>query len=239
MRSPYNLESVDSCRDCEMRLEGFFCNLPPEALQSFEAIKCTSIYPKGVMLFAEGQEPRGIYLLCKGRVKLSISSSEGKMLILRIAAPGEVIGLGATISEQPYELTAETLETCQINFVRREDFLHLLKTHHAACFNVARHLSRIYHSAHAQIRALGLTHSAREKLANLLLECSEMSGRETEQGIYLKLGLTHEEMARMIGTSRETVSRLLSEFKSKRFIHQKGASLLIRNKAALESMIRI
>jgi hypothetical protein len=88
-------------------------------LQSFEAIKFTSTYPKGAVLFVEGQAPHGIFVLCKGRVKLSICSTDGKPLILKIAEPAEVLGLSATVSGHPYELTAGTIDPCQVNFVKR------------------------------------------------------------------------------------------------------------------------
>src|ERR1700758_873338 len=110
-----------------MRAEHIFCDLPPAALQSFESIKYATAYPKGAVLFVEGQAPRGIFVLCKGRVKLSISSSDGKTLILKIAEAGEVLGLSAAVSGKPYELTAETIDPCQVDFVKREEFLCFLK----------------------------------------------------------------------------------------------------------------
>lgn len=206
-------------------------------MSAFEAIKHPCIYTRGALLFIEGQSPRGIYLLCEGRVKLSICSSEGKVLILRIAEAGEVLGLSATVSDMPYEVTAETLEPCRTSFIKREDFLRFLHQHGEASFRVAQHLSRNYHSAYTQIRSLGLSQSAGEKLARLLLDWCEMSGTETEAGTRLKLALTHEEVACMIGTSRETVSRLISEFRSRELIHLKGSNLVIRDHAALKAMV--
>src|SRR5674476_730400 len=75
-----------------MRADHIFCDLPATALQAFENIKYATAYPKGAVLFVEGQSPRGIFVLCKGRVKLSICSTDGKTLILKIAEPGEVLG---------------------------------------------------------------------------------------------------------------------------------------------------
>jgi len=227
---------VESCLDCRLRREGFFCNLSPEALQAFEAIKHTNLYTKGALLFVEGQVARGIYLLCQGRVKLSICSRSGKVRILRIAEEGEALGLSAMVSGTPYEVTAETLELCQISFVKKEDFLRFLHTYANASFRAAQHLSHIYHDAYVQIRSLKLSTSAAEKLAKLLLAWCGTSGKETEQGIYLKLTLTHEEIAEMIVTSRETVSRLLGEFKSKQIIDVKGSNLVVRDKGALEAL---
>jgi CRP/FNR family transcriptional regulator len=236
MRFHNGLQPIENCRDCELHSEGFFCHLSQDAVQALESIKLTNVYPKGAVLFFEGQSPRGVHMLCQGRVKLSICSAEGKMLILRIAKPGEMLGLSATVSDLLYKATAETLETCQVNFIKKDDFLRFLREHGEACFRVAQHLSQNYHTAYVQIRSLGLSQSALEKLARLLLDWCHGSGTIMEQGIRLKLGLTHEEIAEMIGTSRETVSRLFSELKGRETIHLKGSTLIIRDKAALEAI---
>ena len=117
----------------KLRAEKIFCNLPNAALQALESIKYTTAYPKGAVLFVEGQAPRGVFILCRGRVKLSICSSDGKTLILKIAGPGELLGLSACVTDKPYEATVETLSPCQVNFIRREDFLQLLHEDAEAC----------------------------------------------------------------------------------------------------------
>lgn len=236
MRFSHAMEPVEDCRDCSLRSDGFFCHLSDAALQSFQNIKLTSLYTKGATLFSEGQAPRGVYMLCKGRVKLSVCSADGKMLILRIAEPGDLLGLSATVSNMAYKATAETLEGCQVDFVRKDDFLRFLKQHSDACFQSAQHLSRIYHSAYVQIRSIGLSHSALEKLARLLLDWCNGCRSGTDTGIRLKLGLTHEEIAMMIGASRETVSRLFSELRGRQTISVKGSTLIVRDIAALEAI---
>jgi CRP/FNR family transcriptional regulator, cyclic AMP receptor protein len=236
MRSPYGLELTERCQDCRLKSEGFFCNLSTKALQAFQAVKFTTAYPEGAILFVEGQPSRGVFMLCKGRIKMSMNSSDGKALILRIAGPGEVLGLNAAVSGRPYELTVETLEPCQVNFVKREDFLHFLGYHAEASIRAAQQLSGSYHTACEQIRALGLSHSAPEKLARFLLNWSG-KGQQTGQGIRVSLALTHEEIAQTIGSSRETVTRTLGDFKSKQFATLKGSTLMIQNKAALERFV--
>ena len=236
MLSPYGLDIIESCLTCKMRVDQIFCDLPELALQSFEQIKYATAYPKGAILFVEGQTPRGIFVLCKGRVKLSICSTDGKTLILKIAEAGEVLGLSASVSGKPYELTAETIDPCQINFVKREDFLRFLKEHSDACMRVAEQLSEKYNSACREIRSLGLSHSAAEKLAKLLLEWTAKNGEGTKQEPRIKMALTHEEIAQMIGTSRETVTRLFAEMKKRQIVQSKGSTLVIRNKVALKAL---
>ncbi|MEK6288427.1 MAG: Crp/Fnr family transcriptional regulator [Acidobacteriota bacterium] len=237
MNSPYGLEVNDSCVNCKLRSEGYFCDFDAELVRSFETLKYATVFPKGAVLFVEGQSPRGVFMLCSGRVKLTTCSSDGKSLITRIAESGEVLGLGSSVSGKPYMATAETLNPCQVNFIKREDFLHFLKENGAACLRVAEHLSNNYHDAFEQVRSLGLSHSASEKLAKLMLEWCVKSGKEIDKGISLKLTLTHEEIAQIIGASRETVTRLLGLFKRKQMIYVKGSTLIIRDKAALEAMV--
>jgi CRP/FNR family cyclic AMP-dependent transcriptional regulator len=236
MLSPNDADLGESCLARKIPAEQLFCDLPIDALQSFESIKYTSAYPKGAVLFVEGQAPRGIFVLCKGRVKLSICASDGKTLILKIAEPGEVLGLSAAVSGKPYELTAEAVDPCQANFVRREDFLHFLKEHSDACFKVAEQLSEKYSIACHEVRSLGLSHSAGEKLAKLIIEWSSKNGDPANLEPRVKLSLTHEEIAQMIGTSRETVTRLFAELKKRHILQTKGSTLVIRNKAALRSL---
>lgn len=235
MAAPYNLEIVENCTTCPWKSEGFFCELPPATLKSFEAAKYTSSYPGGAMLFVEGQTPRGVYLLCKGRAKLTMTSADGKSIILRIVEAGELIGLNSAITGKPYELTAETLEPCQMNFLSREAFLKLAREHRELSTNVTEQLSSDYGAACVQIRSLGLSRTAAEKVARFLLEWS-VKGKETNQGIRVNLPLTHEEIAQIIGVSRETVTRTLSELKSKSLITMKGPSVVIRNKSGLEAL---
>jgi len=236
MLSPYGMEIVESCITCKLRTDRLFCDLPEGALHAFEAIKYATAYPQGAVLFVEGQLPRGIFVICKGSVKLSINSPSGRTVIVKLADAGEVLGLSATISGKPYEVTAETIDPCQVNFVKREDFLRFLKDDVEACFKVAEQLSEKYHSACKEAGSLGLSHSAAEKLAKLLLEWSMKNGESSKAEPRLKLRLTHEEIAQMIGTSRETVTRLFADMKKRQIVQSKGSTLVIRNANELRDL---
>ena len=235
MSTPYGLQITENCVICKLRHSGFFCDLPKQSVEDLDKIKYASAFPPGAVLFVEGQSPRGVYVICSGRVKLTSTSRDGKTLILRIAEAGEVLGLHGTVSEKPHDLTAETLQPCQLDFVKRDDFLKFLQSHPDACLHAAQHLSQDCQSAYEMIRSLGLSHSVSEKLARLLLEWAS-GGEETKEGIRIKIALTHEEIAQLIGTSRETVTRVLGEFREKQFAQLRGSTLLIRNKAALEKL---
>lgn len=137
--------------------------MPADALQAFNTIKTHSILHKGTLLFSEGKGPKGIYLLCEGRAKLTICSEQGKRLMLRIAGPGEVLGLGATLSGTPYEVTAELLDTSQVVFVRRKELVNFLREHHDACMTIVHMLSQDLHGAYERVRSIGLTRTRRPR----------------------------------------------------------------------------
>jgi CRP/FNR family transcriptional regulator len=235
MRGPYGFEPSDNCENCGLRAAGFFCQLEHQTLKGFNAVRSTATYPGGAVLYLEKQDPRGVFVLCAGDVKLSITSSAGKTLILRIAKPGEILGLMAVLTKAPYEVTAETLHPCQIAFIRREDFLNLLAKHPEMHAGVVKQLNTLYSGACEQLRTVGLSASAPEKVARLLLDWAA-EGKPTKSGTRIKLPLTHEEIAEFVGTTRETVTRTLSEFKNKRLVVLQGSTLTISDRAALESI---
>jgi CRP/FNR family cyclic AMP-dependent transcriptional regulator len=237
MRAPYGLPIIENCLNCPHREERLFCNLPPPALQRLSEITSASSYPRGATLFVEGQEPRGVFIVCSGRVKLSTSSPEGKTLILRFASPGDVLGLAASVSGKPYQATADLLEACQINFIGRADFLQFLAQFGEVALRVAQQISENYHLALAEMRTIGLSHSAGEKLARFLLELAAEQDGKGKGDVRLKLTLTHEEIAQVIGASRETVSRLFADFKKKQLLQVKGSTVILKNKAGLKNIM--
>ena len=144
--------------------------------------------------------------------------------------------MSAAILDRPYEVSAETIEASQVSFIRREDFLRFLNAYSEACMHTAQQLSEKYEAAQREIRSLGLAHTTSEKLARLLLEWSA-NGEETPQGTRLQVLLTHEEIGQMIGTTRETITRLLSEFKRKKLISVKGSSMFVLARNEMRSMV--
>ncbi len=145
-----------SCLDCAQRSDRIFCDLEPEALEEFDGIKSLQAYPRGTVLFREGQPARGVFLLCEGRVRLSVCSESGRRMSLRTATAGEVLGLSAALSGGFYEVTAEVLDQVQVAEVRRKDLLHFLHQHCDVCLQVVNLLSEDLHEAYDRVRAVGL-----------------------------------------------------------------------------------
>src|SRR5579863_219798 len=213
-----------------------FCDLSADIANTLEQETITTTYPTGAVLFAEAQTPRGVFIVRRGRVKLSICGSDGRTLILRIVEPGCPLGVAAVVSGRPYEATAETQEPTEISFLRQCDLLRLMRQHGEIALWVTQHISQDYAGTCREIRDLILSDSASEKLARLMVGWLDQNTTATNPN-QVKLALTHEEIGQMIGTSRETVSRLFAGFKKQRLIQQNGCTLVIPNRVALESLI--
>jgi len=235
MKAPYGLDIIEDCAACTELSSGHFCDFSQPVVEAFNEVSQKSVLPGGAILFVEGQASRGLFIVCCGRVNLSTTSREGKILIVKTAGPGEVLGLSASVSGMPYEMTAETGTPCHLNFIDRKHFVELMGNYPEIGIHAAQGLSRDYRSAYRDIHDLILTRSSKGKLARLLLSESTREGIEPTTRSK-PTPMTHEEMAMRIGASRETVTRLLSSLRRKRLIRLDGPALVIRNRPGLEAL---
>jgi CRP/FNR family cyclic AMP-dependent transcriptional regulator len=141
-----------------------------------------------------------------------------------------------TISGKPYEATAEAQEPIQANFIPRAPFLEFLRAHGEVALRVAEALTYIYYATYREVRCLGLSGSAEEKLARYLLDfaAGHASSNDETRAV---MTLTHEEIADTIGSSRETVTRLFADFKRKGLVEVRGATLVIADKNGLLQLL--
>ena len=213
--------------------KGEFCrDMSDDGLFDLVSISKRFFCPGSVLILEEGQKPASVLLLLEGRAKLSLNSIDGRRLIIGFASPGEILGLTSAVSGLPYEVTAEAQFPCTISSLPRQSFLDFLLRSPIACQNVTRQLSLDYKRTLGQLRTLGLTSSAPAKLARLLLDwCAESS--RTLRGAQIQCSFTHGEIGELIGTSRETISRCMNDFKRRGLVAQRGTLLLVPDCAAL------
>ncbi len=152
-----------SCIHCDSRPDRAFCDMPAEPLQAFDAMKSIAQYPKGAILFAEGRPSRGIYLLCSGRAKLTVCSESGKRLLVRMAGPGELLGLGAAISGTNYEVNCELLDPAHVAFISRKHLIPWLRQYPDICMKIVQTLSKDLHGAYERVRNVGMARSRRPR----------------------------------------------------------------------------
>lgn len=216
----------ESCMDCRHRGLRLFCSMSDEALHRLDEIGMHISLPGRAVVFNEGQPSRAVFIVCEGQLKLSTISSEGRTMILRLAGPGDLLGLSAVLNELPYEVTAETLEPTVLKSVRRADFLEFLRTQGEIGTKTAQVLAKEYREVFLDARRLALSGSASGRLARLLLEWAAAAACGKPE-LRFTMALTHEELASMAGTSRETVTRLLNRYERESLIARHGSSLVI------------
>jgi CRP/FNR family transcriptional regulator len=201
-----------------------------------EDIRLTSIHPRGAIVFAQGELARGVYLLRAGRVKVSLSSAEGRTIILRVAQAGALLGVNMALKGGRHEVWVETLERSRIDFIARRDFLTAVDKSDAMRASLLRFVADESSDLVECVRSLLLPQSAAEKLARLLIRWSDAHPTSEAR---LNLGLTHEEIAQMIGASRETVTRLFAAFRKKQIVSCSNNTIVVSDRNALESMAGI
>jgi CRP/FNR family transcriptional regulator, cyclic AMP receptor protein len=218
--------------------DSFFGELSRKTGHSLEEISRTNSYPAGALLFMEDEPSQGVYIICQGSVKLLTTNSDGRTLIFKIAKRGEILGLNTALSGASHEVTPETLQPAQLAYVSREDFLKFIRENPDACLKVAQHLGHDCDCAYQLIRSIGLSNSVEAKLARFFWIGLRRASQHT-MGTRVRLALTHEEIAQLIGCSRESVSRSFSDFKRKRLVEVNGSTLLPQDKAPLQNLAAI
>jgi CRP/FNR family transcriptional regulator len=210
-------------------------SLPNWLTEGLESLSSPVSYAKDSVLFVEGQKPDGTFVLHKGQVKLSASSADGKSLIVGRAEAGDLLGLPPSVSGRAHELSAEVVKPVQCSFISRPALLKFLRSHGPAALEVSGILSEMYMSTFDQLRNLGLSASAAQRLARLLLDLSTDETLAKRRG--KRLPLTHNEIAEIIGVSRETVTRLLARFKEEQLVRVDDSCLQILDREGLEQIL--
>jgi CRP/FNR family transcriptional regulator len=214
------------------RSDSLFEKLSKADREMLEKIGAQVTYPRGSTLFIQGEQARGIFLV-GGRVKLVSSSEVGRTVIVRIAESGEVLGLSKVLTGDRHGVTGETLEQCQAIFIGRSDLLRLLRRNGDAAFSIAQELAGHF-DCDSALHPVRAPVSARARVSHLLLESAGKSDIEETP----RLRLTHEEIAQLIGRSRETVTRVLGSLKRENLIELKQGIVRLIDPAELERLVR-
>jgi CRP/FNR family transcriptional regulator len=188
------------------------------------------------MVLREGYTADRVFVVCSGRIKITASSAEGRLLLLRIAGPGDVLGLASILIGKHYRVSAESIEPCELKSVPRGDFLTLMDDFPEFSRSTALAVSREYDAALFSARRLALSTSAAGKLASALLDWARMNHTHDVTTLAFSMPLTHEELGCMAGLSRETVTRLLSRFRSEGLLEQHGETMLLQQPEKLQAL---
>lgn len=194
-------------------------------------------YPKNHVIFAAGDIADRIFMIESGWVKIYRLSNDGRRVTVgSIRSPGEMMGLAETLWGGERTCYAGAIQNVTMVVIRKNKFEELLATHPALALKVARQLGARMREAEAIIHDM-VCWQAPGRLALILFKMGDRCGEEQRNGIKINLALTHEELANMVGTSRQTVTSLLNTFKQEKSIAYEGREIKIINPDKLAKWI--
>jgi CRP/FNR family transcriptional regulator, cyclic AMP receptor protein len=205
-------------------------------LRQGKVARVSCLHPRGRVLFAEGDPPKGVFILRAGIVSISASSRDGRIVILRTARPGDIVGLNSVLRNCGHDTTVKTISACHTEFILRSELLQLLERDLTAAQIIARALSQELTELTHRAKTLLLAESVNARLARLLLEWARPNDSDPLQPMICDRLFTHEEIAQMLCSSRETVTRLLATLNRRRIVRSTADSILICDLLALQEI---
>jgi len=226
---------MSKCLNCPHSGKHAFCSFGPEARSFLESNSIAMEYPRGSAMFREGDRCNAVFVMCSGKVKVSATSKEGRTMILRIADAGDVLGMSAALANGEYEVTAEALEPCKVRVLNVKYLNQMLQDFSDASMGAAKALAEDYRAAFDNARLIALPGSPAGRLARLILDWAGDAKRKGPNA-FITMPLTHDELASMTATTRETVTRTLGRFRKDQLINIRGVALTVLKPSALEQL---
>ncbi|MBC7221873.1 Crp/Fnr family transcriptional regulator [Candidatus Bipolaricaulota bacterium] len=223
------------CQSCKHACSYLFSGLSEAARMELASLMRPLELDEGELVFYEGLPAHGLYILCEGKIKVAKRLKGGRSQILKLLAPGEVLGEKTLFDQETYTCYAKALEPSRLMFIAREDFLAFMRKYPDVAFRLIEKLSR-------ELKAFGdklveiSAYSAKERMARVLLELARAFGQRTPDGLDLGVELSRSEIAEMAGVTTETAVRILSEFKERGLLALPGRRIVILKPEELQSM---
>lgn len=213
-----------------------FDGMSPSEMQEMEKITRMEEVKKRQPLYLTGDPSSNVYLLKKGRVKIANTAPSGKEVTFDILEPGEIFGELDVLEDAPRSTSAETLDDALICVIPRKDFDQYLAMHPNVTIKLTKLIGLRLKKIQSRVEDL-VFRDVPARLAHLLSELSKTDGVAEKQGVRLKVRLTHQEMANLIGCSRETVSTIMGQFRDQGLIQMDGRTITIVNEKGLSRLL--
>jgi CRP-like cAMP-binding protein len=210
--------------------------LEAEELDRLQSLCTTEHFSKGDYIFLECDQPRSLYTVVKGEVKLLKQTEDGREMIVEMAYPGEIFGEEAIFDGQPYPMTAQALSDAELLSVSRTDFFAFLRDNPDLALEIITELGTRLRESQNTIRALAMER-VEWRIARVLLILSRKAGTVEADGVSINLPLTRQDIADMAATTVETTIRVLSNFKKMGLVDTEKNRIIIKDKSAMEDMV--
>jgi len=214
-----------------------FSDLEPEELEQVSKIYISRKYKKGQIIFLEGEPGEAIYFVKEGKIKIYKSDVEGREYILHIFGPGNIFAETVLFGGDPYPANAEAVEDSVVGVIKNIDLEKLLKKNTDIAFKIIKILSKRLRESQDNIKNL-VFRDTYDRTACALHKMALEHGVKTPNGVEVEMPITRTELASIVGTSRETVTRMLSEMKRRGIIDMNRQKIIIKNEQELMVCVR-
>lgn len=223
---PRQSRAVQSCSSCLCKNTCILSHLEPQEIKTWETLQTRRTFSRNENIFMEGEPATGLYLVCKGMVKLSKAHSDGHQFIVRIVTPGHFFGLPPLICNRNHFTSAHAVDKVVVEYVPREKFLGFLKDHSHFTIQLIDKVANELCLARTRLRDFGCK-NGRQRLADLLLWLEDEFGSPSTEGVELDIELSRMDIAGMTGLTSETTIRLLSSFRSEGLISTNRKRIIV------------
>ena len=228
--------NIPLCAKCAFESDGIFRNLTAEETDKLNFEKDFRIYKRGDILYREGNRISGFFCVNSGIIKVFKTGFDGKEQIIRFARKGDIIAYRSVLSNELACTSAKVIEDCQVCFIPSEILISFIKTNSTFALDLIRLACHELGEANSFITDIAQK-TVRERLAEILLLLVNDFGLDNDK--YLKISLTREELANIVGTATESVIRLLSEFKADKLVELNGRKIKILDTKGLEKISNV
>lgn len=227
----YPLHSLEKfvapdCSSCPRAKKGTLSSCQNENLALLSASKVSQRYRKGQIIYAQGSPCQGLHCIYQGKVKITKVAGDGKEQIIRLSTSGDIIGVCTLLSETTYLTSAVALEDCVVCLLPRQDVLALIQSNPQVAGALMKQLSQALNSSDERVLTMAYK-PVRERLAESLLLLQDTYRESEADGEEFTIAISREDLASLVGTAKETTSRLLSELKEEGIIAAKGSTITI------------
>lgn len=212
----------------DFKSKSILTDLPEEDFAMLTAHQSEQVYDKGEIIFREGSYPSGIFYIKNGKAKKYKVVKDGGEQIIYVANTGELIGYHAVLSDNRYPDSAAALEESTISFIPREDFLATLEKSDVLGKRLLKTLSHEF-AVLANSLTLFTQHPVRERLALQLVVLREKYKVNFQPGEPVEINMSRDDLASLVGTARENVVRILTEFKEDGILETKGRKIIVKD----------
>jgi CRP-like cAMP-binding protein len=227
---------VPFCDQCSLENGSLFRFLTREESDLLNFEKEFRQFRRGEILYTEGSRISGFYCIHSGIIKVFKTGLDGKEQIIRFARPGEIIAYRSVLSNEVACTSAKVIDDCQVCFIPSEILISLVKSNSSFALELLKLACHELGEANSFITDIAQK-TVRERLAEILLLL--LNDFSLDEQNYLRISLTREELANIVGTATESVIRLLSEFKTDKLIELNGRKIKILNKKGLEKISNV